>query len=143
MSIDMHNHFYPRPHIERLKRETGIPRVEATPAGEYFVIFPEELHARQSQAAVAPQGRPFGPEYWDVGEKLAWMDRAGIDRNVMSIGNPWVDFLPAPEAVGWARRLNDTLLEIHQSHPTRIAAMGVLPCGDIDAARRHRQGAVQ
>ncbi len=134
MSIDMHNHFYPRPYIERLKRETGIPRVEATPAGEYFVIFPEELHAGQSQAAVAPQGRPFGPEYWDVGEKLAWMDRAGIDRIVMSIGNPWVDFLPAPEAVVWARRLNDTLLEIHQSHPTRIAAMGVLPCSDIDAA---------
>ncbi|HKV46192.1 MAG TPA: amidohydrolase family protein [bacterium] len=134
MPVDMHNHFYPRPYIERLKQERGIPRVEATPGGEYFVIFPEELRAAQQPPAAVPQGRPFGPAYWDVGEKLAWMDREGIDRIVMSIGNPWVDFLPPTEAVAWARRLNDALLEIREAHPTRIAAMGVLPCGDMEAA---------
>ena len=134
MSIDMHNHFYPRPYIERLKQETGIPRIEATSAGESFVIFPEELHDDQHRPLAAPPGRPLGPEYWDVSEKLAWMDRAGIDRIVMSIGNPWVDFLPTSEAVAWARRLNDTLLEIRRAHPTRIAAMGVLPCADPEAA---------
>jgi aminocarboxymuconate-semialdehyde decarboxylase len=54
-------------------------------------------------------GRPVDGTYWDVKQKLANMDANGIDTSVMSLANPWLDFLDAPEATTLATELNRCL----------------------------------
>src|SRR5579884_1362401 len=72
--------------------------------------------------------------YWDLTAKLAGMGRAGISTTVLSIGDPWVDFLSNADAEAWAGRLNAALAEAARRHPSRIAALGVLPLQDPAAA---------
>ncbi len=130
--IDVHSHFYPRSYIDRLKAESAIPRVDTVGGQDYFVIFPQELRA--ATGGSGPEGRPLDASYWDLTAKLAWMDRAGISTTVLSIGNPWVDFLSNADAEAWAGRLNAALAEAARRHPSRIAALGVLPLQDPAAA---------
>jgi aminocarboxymuconate-semialdehyde decarboxylase len=125
MIVDIHTHFYLPSYLDRLRANPFPPRVVRAPDGDRFVIFAEE------QAATA--GRPFGPEYSSVDAKLAYMDRHGIDLSVLSLGNPWVDFMDPPEAAEWATRLNDELDALCAGQP-RLRAFGVLPLQEADAA---------
>ena len=97
------------------------------PGDERFVIFPEEDRADGSG------GRPMGPEYWDVSNKLSFMDRFGISQTVVSLGNPWLDPFEAQESLRAARALNAELAELQGDTQGRITAMGVLPTHE-DAA---------
>jgi aminocarboxymuconate-semialdehyde decarboxylase len=76
----------------------------------------------------------LGPAYFDLGYKLAYMDQHGIDVSVLSLGNPWVDFMPSAEAAWWARSLNEDL-EFLCSATSRLHAFGALPMQNVPAAR--------
>ncbi|MEE6272120.1 amidohydrolase family protein [Georgenia wangjunii] len=71
----------------------------------------------------------------DVGTRLAAMDRAGVDVQVVS---PWVELqpagLPPAEALAHVRRVNDALAEEVATAPGRLVAMGMLPLHDGEAA---------
>jgi len=73
----------------------------------------------------------------DVGTRLAAMDRAGVDVQVVS---PWVELqpagLPAAEALAHVRRVNDALAEEVRRAPDRLVAMGIVPLHDGPAAAR-------
>ena len=125
--VDVHSHLYPRSYIELLKSRTQIPKIVGEPGDERFVIFPEEDRDDDSG------GRPMGPEYWDVAEKLAFMDRYGIARTVISLGNPWLDPFGETESLGAARMLNAELSEMQEATDGRIVGMGVLPTAVDDA----------
>src|SRR6266487_6234895 len=77
--IDVHSHLYPRWYVEALKRRSELPRVVGPEGEERFVIFEGE------------HGRPMGPAFWELDEKLAFMAATGIARTVVSLGNPWLD----------------------------------------------------
>jgi len=62
------------------------------------------------------------------------MDRHGIDISVLSLANPWLDFLPKGGAVEMAALLNDDLQEISEGSDGRIYGFGVLPTQDPKAA---------
>lgn len=124
--VDAHSHLYPRSYIELLKSRAELPRITGAPGGERFVIFPEE--------DVPGGGRPIDEEFWSVEAKLAFMDRLGIDRTVVSLGNPWLDPIDGPEGVDWARRLNTEFASLETATGGRIVGMGVLPATDPDAA---------
>src|ERR1700742_4785030 len=83
--IDIHTHMYPPPYISILKSRTTVPYIRSTstnPDDLRLIILPgEEL------------GRPVGPSYWDVQEKLSFMDQHSIDVSVVSLANPWLDFI--------------------------------------------------
>lgn len=128
--IDIHSHHYPRWYIERLKRRTEIPRVVGEVGAEHFVIFPEE----EREGAHGAGGRPMDAEYWDIGAKLAFMDRFGIDQTVLTLGNPWLDPIEGAESVDLARRLNTEYSELERETDGRIVGMGVLPANDVRTA---------
>src|SRR5271157_268953 len=71
----------------------------------------------------------------DLGEKrIAEMDAAGIDVQVLSLNSPGVEQLEAEEARKIAGETNDFLANAIKSHPQRFAGFATLPTADPKAA---------
>src|SRR5512138_1280598 len=109
-----------------------------TIAGQ-FVIALEEHYCDAELAATfeGPEGR--APEVrkrlFDLGElRLAEMDEAGIDVQVLSHSAPSAQRLDPETAVRLARGANDRLHQALQRHPDRFAAFATLPTPDPKAA---------
>jgi uncharacterized protein len=63
----------------------------------------------------------------EIGEgRIANMDAAGIDVQVLSLTAPGVEQLDTVEAVAFARDTNDTLAEAVSRHPDRLAGFAAL-----------------
>lgn len=116
--IDVHTHIYPPAYIALLKGRRSIPRVDERDGKKYFVIFPEEERIG---------GRPIEPAMSSIEAKLAFMREAAIDRSVVSLGNPWLDFVSGAESIEWAHRINAELAGLEQQSGGKIHAVGVLP----------------
>ena len=126
MLVDIHTHFYPRDYLDRLAQRSEIPKVVRDAEGDHFVIFANE-------EKIAGAARPVGEQFFRLEKKLEFMDEHGIDRAVISIGNPWVDFLDGEEAAGWATRLNDKVEQACAAEP-RFLGLGVVPFHSVEAA---------
>lgn len=68
---------------------------------------------------------------YNVYDKIRFMDEHGIDISILSIGNPWLDFLTEPSereaAEGIASRLNNNYQIIAELYPGRIFFFALLP----------------
>uniref|UniRef100_A0A5Q5CLP1 Amidohydrolase 2 n=1 Tax=Mycobacterium sp. (strain JLS) TaxID=164757 RepID=A0A5Q5CLP1_MYCSJ len=79
----------------------------------------------------------------DLGaDRLADMDAAGIDMQVLSHTVPGAEALPAAQAVDVVRQINDDLAEVIAAHPDRFAGFAALPMRDPQAAAVELQRAV-
>src|SRR5688500_17905050 len=80
---------------------------------------------------------------FDVGElRLKEMDEAGIDIQVLSHGAPATQRMDAETAVPVARRANDKLKQLIDSHPDRFRGFAALPTADPKAAADELERAV-
>jgi predicted TIM-barrel fold metal-dependent hydrolase len=71
----------------------------------------------------------------DVAEgRLAQMDAADVDVQVLSLTSPGLEQLPAADAIGMARVINDQLAEAIKRNPKRFAGFAALPTADPPAA---------
>lgn len=71
----------------------------------------------------------------DLGAKrLAHMDAAGIDLQVLSFGSPGPQAFGAEVAIPMARDANDLLFQVIQKHPKRFAGFAALPTASPDIA---------
>jgi hypothetical protein len=71
----------------------------------------------------------------DLGDnRIAEMDAAGIDMQILSLTSPGVEQLAAAEAAAFARETNDYLAEAIRSHPTRFGGFAALPTANPEAA---------
>jgi predicted TIM-barrel fold metal-dependent hydrolase len=115
-------------------RNTVIMRV-ITLEEHYFT-------AAVDQAVVRPGLKP--PELHDVGERrIAAMDAAGIDVQVLSMAAPAVQTLEPDAAVPLAVESNDQLAETVAAHPDRYAGFATLPTTDPKAAAGELERAVR
>jgi aminocarboxymuconate-semialdehyde decarboxylase len=108
MRIDVHAHYFPREYVETIGRLLGAEHV---------------------RPALSAPGANLG-----VSERLALMDSAGIDLQVLSASllQPYgAD--PAASAAA-ARFGNDLYAELCQRHPERFVALGAVPLPHVDAA---------
>jgi predicted TIM-barrel fold metal-dependent hydrolase len=100
------------------------------------------------KAHIASGDRTGGPDIAarleDVGQgRIAEMDAAGIDVQVLSHGAPSIQKIADPElAVRLARAANDRLAETVRSHPERFAGFAMLPTADAKAAADELERAV-
>lgn len=67
-------------------------------------------------------------------ERIAVMDKQGVDVQVISYGNNSPMDLPADTATALCRQANDELAAAIHRHPTRFAGYAALPVGDPMAA---------
>ena len=130
--VDVHTHMYPPAFVELLKQRQEVPYIRDVPDSNIarLVILPgEDNHSKP----IAARGRPFGPEYRDVDLKIKFMDVHGINVSVVSLANPWLDFLPSKEAASTAIQINDNLDGSCEKYPGRLFAFGTLPLsGSVD-----------
>ncbi len=71
----------------------------------------------------------------DVGKnRIAAMDEAGIDMQVLSLSSPGVEQLDASEAIKVAREANDFLANAVHKYPKRFAGFATLPTPAPDKA---------
>lgn len=92
-----------------------------------------------------PHGARICSQLQEVGDKrVAEMDAAGIDMQVLSLNSPGVEQAEAAEQISISRESNDFLAEAIKRHPTRFAGLAALPIAAPDQAaeeleRRVRQ----
>src|SRR5215207_5180701 len=118
-------------------RTITIEEHYATPA---FMEGPGRELKAQAEAArahprVAAGYAKLVEQLCDLDEgRIAEMDAAGIDVQVLSLTSPGVEQLDAAEAVALACEANDTLAEAVRSHPGRFAGFAALPTAAPNAA---------
>jgi len=94
------------------------------------VILPGEAEEKSTS-----RGRVISADYWRVDEKLKQMDTFNIQSSVLSVANPWIDFLETDEEqIEWAIILNDEMNEIGKKHPGRFYVFGVLPVRSVEGS---------
>jgi uncharacterized protein len=80
-------------------------------------------------------GAALHPALVDLGPaRLAAMDEAGIDFQVLSHTAPGVECIVHPDATALARAANDSVLEAVSECPHRLGGFATLPISDPDAA---------
>jgi uncharacterized protein len=80
----------------------------------------------------------------DVGtRRIAEMDAAGIDIQVLSLTSPGVEQLGTTEAVAIARESNDFVADAVRNSPMRLAGFATIPTGAPDQAADELERAVR
>lgn len=134
VAIDVHTHMYLPGYMDILRKRTLIPRVSTISGSDRLFILPGE-DAESTTSA----GRPIGKEYFDVNAKLRYMDRHNIDKSVISLANPWLDFLEGAEAEAVAQQLNDELQQICENSNGRLYGFATLPVRNASASVKEVQ----
>lgn len=122
--VDIHSHLYPPAYIELLKSRDEIPYVKNFPPSDIPCLC-NRPHGKV-QPGVLP-GRPLVSHYYEVSEKIKFMDTHGIDISVLSLGNPWLDFLPSESAGQTAQEINDAMNDICGQNASRLYFFAALP----------------
>lgn len=128
-SIDVHTHMYLPGYMNILRKRTEIPRVATINGSDRLIILPGEEKEKTTNI-----GRPIGREYWDIQAKIHYMNQHHIEKSVISLANPWLDFLSGNEAEAIAQELNDELQKICEESSNRIYGFATLPVRNPQAS---------
>ena len=119
--IDIHAHFTPKLIAERF---------DANKAKFPDVMLVKNDKGVTLQFPGAAQTRPIMPGLSDLAGRQAWMDKTGIDHQV--IGG-WLDSfgyeLPAAQGAAWSRYINDCMWEQFRDE-RRFSALATVPLQD-------------
>jgi predicted TIM-barrel fold metal-dependent hydrolase len=130
------------PWAEHLPR--GVDRLAFGIAGDLLRVLPPERRpsAEQLLPSLVDLARSRGgpvilhPQHDSTAaERVAWMDRVGIDHCLVNPGGYWqlLEFIGADRPEG-VRRCNDFLTEQLTDRADRLHAVAIVDFGDLDAA---------
>ena len=125
-TVDVHNHYYPVDYLNHLLGRTGKTRAVQTGPHSYVM--------KAGDVIVAHIDRPG---HYDLAARIADLDKAGMDTQVVSKTVPGPEMLERDEGVYWAKRINDALAEAAKKYPHRLYAYACLP---YQERRRGLQG---
>src|SRR6185295_14874548 len=117
---------------------------------EHFItpMYREQVSANEFRNFyLSSRGREMGHDIieqnLDLGaSRIAHMDAAGVDVQVLSFGSPGPQAFGADVAIPMARDANDRLFKAVQSHPKRFAGFAALPTADPEEAARELERCV-
>ena len=99
---------------------------------------------KEAARNVSSQAPKLFDQLCDLGDaRIAEMDAAGIDVQVLSLTTPGVEQLAAADAIEPAREANDYLADAIQKHPTRFAGFAALPTPAPEKAAEELQRMVR
>ncbi|KAK2732627.1 hypothetical protein FQN55_004052 [Onygenales sp. PD_40] len=109
--VDIHTHVYPETYLNLLRSRTTVPYIYDPPDGS-----PSRLIILSSDdnpsVPKEKRGRPVDATYSDINLKLSFMRKHNITTSVISLANPWLDFLAPSDAAHWAEQINNDLEKI-------------------------------
>jgi aminocarboxymuconate-semialdehyde decarboxylase len=119
MYLDVFNHFMPRTIFDRLS--------DLVPGHVALSAFPEL------------------PTLWDVEARLRMMDEFDGLQQVLSLANPPIEMLGAPDKTpALARIANDGLAELCRKHPDRFPCfIASMPMNNVEASVREAERAIR
>jgi uncharacterized protein len=95
----------------------------------------ERARAAQAQSQAAPITEHLVAQLLNMDDlRIADMDAAGIDMQVLSLNSPGVEQLDTSEAMTVAQETNDYLGAAVRRHPHRLAGFAALPTAAPDSA---------
>src|SRR5439155_2167687 len=121
MIIDSHGHLVPPEFLAAIRKEhTRFPSLRFVEDGKSLAL----------AFAGGKPSRPIMKGLSDVPARLAWMDREGIDRQVVGGWPDWFAYeLPAAEGEAWCRLTNEAQLAAAKAEP-RFVPLAVVPLQD-------------
>jgi aminocarboxymuconate-semialdehyde decarboxylase len=117
MIVDFHAHLYSRAFMEEIARVGG-------PHGIGLVRGEDGVERLRFEGVTF---WAYEPSFWDVRARLASLDAAGVDLQVLSMGPPMVYWAEPAVGLRLCRILNDSVAEVVAQHPTRFAGLIALP----------------
>jgi aminocarboxymuconate-semialdehyde decarboxylase len=120
--FDLHTHYYPKAYFDKIRELPSEFAFGQSPSGQTIIKY--------------RGARFFGvtPAMTDVAQRLADMDRVGIDVEVISLSTPNVFFADAEHQPEIARLVNDAYGELIAQHPARFKGFASIPMDAPDAA---------
>lgn len=132
--IDVHTHMYTPKYMNILRSRSDIPKVRTVNNEDRLIILPGEEDEKTTTV-----GRPIGREYFDVQAKLEYMHNHNISHSIISLANPWLDFLTGDAAAAAAQELNDELQSICEQSNGRLSGFATLPVRNVAASIKEIQ----
>jgi aminocarboxymuconate-semialdehyde decarboxylase len=123
MIIDLHAHYIPQSFLEAIEKEGAQHGAS--------------LRRNGGSPTILVAGRPYGPitrHYYETKPRLADMDRAGVDIQVLSLNPPMVYWAEAALGARLARLYNDELAGAVSQRPDRLAGLATVPLRDVPEA---------
>ncbi len=137
--ISFEEHFFTNSHLDALRAHKGYPRLEKFTdqngnTADRLMRMPGSF---QDMSATIV-GRLL-----DLGEgRVAAMDAAGIDMQVLSMAGPGIEELDLPTGRALAKDINDELAEAIARRPDRFTGLATLAYGDPEGAAAELERAV-
>jgi aminocarboxymuconate-semialdehyde decarboxylase len=135
--VDVHAHHVGAYAIERIREEGeahGVRLVTAEVAGKPVT---------RVEVAGRPSGLPLVPPLSDVAARLAWMDAAGVDVQLVA---PWMDLagyeLDGEDGLWLSQIQNDSAARLRAAHPDRFRTAAAVPLQRPDLAVKELHRAV-
>ncbi|KAL7791037.1 hypothetical protein V8C37DRAFT_383299 [Trichoderma ceciliae] len=130
--VDIHTHMYPPSYIKILESRSTIPLVRTFPQtpDPRLILLEAEVRSLEEAAndpAARPPGRPLTSHFASLAQKVHFMDTHGIDISVISLANPWLDFLNASESGRIGESVNEEFSRMCGEHPGRLFFFAALP----------------
>src|SRR5678815_5341144 len=120
----LHTHYYPPSFFDLIRRTPGDFSFGTDPTGRTII----RHRGARFFGVTAPMTDPV--------QRLADMDRVGIDVEVLSVSTPNVFFAEGAGQVEVARAVNDAYAELIAQHPKRFKGFASIPMDAPDAALR-------
>ncbi len=121
MIVDFHNHYYPEAYLSELEKGRSAVRLVRDAEGRTLIEYPGDYN-------VVVHG------HRSLEERVAVMDREGIDVQAYSLTTPGLHIESAERGAELARIVNDAFAEGAERFPGRFAPLAALPLQDPAAA---------
>ena len=132
MIIDMHCHYVPEDYYKLVQTNAAFSVREVERRGEMI-----DVEVRGTKFAL-------NDTFFDPARQIARMDRLGIDKTVVSLATPLINyFSEAGLAIDAAQTCNDGFARLVAHDPKRFAAWAFLPMQDPNAAARELRRCVK
>jgi 5-carboxyvanillate decarboxylase len=133
--IDLEAHFYTKAYIDYLRSRKEPPREE---------VLEKNIRLWMAANVYAPRSFHLEDKLLDLGPKrLAEMDEAGVDIQVLSLTVPGCEQFDASDGAAMARETNDELALVIRKHPDRYVGLAALAPQDPVGAANELERAVK
>jgi aminocarboxymuconate-semialdehyde decarboxylase len=123
MITDMHCHFVPEEFFQFVQKR------------DEFAVKVERAEGKAVDVSIRGNVFDLNTTFFNLGRQIERLDRLGIDRTILSLATPFIDYyLDAPIAIEAARVFNDSLAASIEHQRQRFGAWALLPLQDPAAS---------